>query len=79
MGQGASAAEDGGYVLIYSDSHQDPGSTVLNVLQLLGVLIPDEESVAVVQFHLQCAQYYLNNTSSQPRSIFTMMENPSSL
>ena len=43
--------EDGGYVLVFSDSHQDPGSAVLNVLQLLDVLArnPGEESVAVVQ------------------------------
>ena len=43
--------EDGGYVLIFSDSPQDPGSAVLNVLQLLDALArnPGEESVAVVQ------------------------------
>ena len=42
--------EDGGSVLIFSDSHQDPGSAVLNILQLLDVLArnPGEESDAAV-------------------------------
>jgi len=29
------------YVLIFSDSHQDPGNAVLNVLQFLDVLASD--------------------------------------
>ena len=43
--------EDGCDVVVLPHPHQDPGSTVLNVLQLLDVLAwdPDEECVAVVQ------------------------------
>jgi len=33
--------EDGCYVLIFPDSHHDPGSAVLNVLQFLDVLASD--------------------------------------
>ena len=38
-------------MLKFSDSHQDPGSAVLNVLKPLDVLVrnPGEESIAVVQ------------------------------
>ena len=38
-------------VIKFSHSHQDPGSTVLDVLQLLNALArdPSEESIAVVQ------------------------------
>lgn len=38
-------------MLILSDSHQDPGSAVMDVFQLLDVLArdPGEESVAVVK------------------------------
>ena len=43
--------EDGCDVVVLSHSHQDPRSTVLNVLQLLDVLVgdPDERCIAVVQ------------------------------
>ena len=43
--------EDRSDVLIFPHPHQDPGSAVLNVLQLLNALArnPDEECVAVVQ------------------------------
>ena len=43
--------ENGCDVVVLSHSHQDPSSTVLNVLQLLDVLAgdPDEKCVAVVK------------------------------
>ena len=43
--------QDGCDVVVLPHPHQDPGSTVLNVLQLLDVLTwdPNEECVAVVQ------------------------------
>ena len=43
--------EDGCDVVTLPHSHQDPGSTVLDVLQLLDVLAwdPDEKCIAVVQ------------------------------
>lgn len=43
--------EDGGDVLVFAYSHQDPSSGVLNVLELLQVAArdPDEECVAIVQ------------------------------
>lgn len=43
--------EDGCDVVVLLHAHQDPSSTVLNVLQLLDVLAwdPDEECVAIVQ------------------------------
>ena len=43
--------EDGCDVLVLPHPHQDPGSTILDVLQTLDVLSgdPDEECVAVVQ------------------------------
>lgn len=39
------------YVLVFTDSLQDPGSTVLDVLQILDVLprTPNEESITIVQ------------------------------
>jgi len=46
MRQGASG--DGRDVLMSMDSHRDPGSAVLNVLQFLDVL-PSEEGISVVQ------------------------------
>lgn len=44
-------AEDGGDVLTFTHPHQDPGSAVLNILELLHAPArdPDEECVAVVQ------------------------------
>ena len=43
--------EDGCDVVVLPHPHQDPGSTILDVLQLLDVLAwdPDEVCVAVVQ------------------------------
>ena len=43
--------EDGCDVVVLPHPHQDPGSTILDVLQTLDVLSgdPDEECVAVVQ------------------------------
>ena len=43
--------EDGGDVLKFAHPHQDPGSTVLYVLELLDALVrdPDEECIAVIQ------------------------------
>ena len=43
--------EDGCDVVVLPHPHQDPGSTILDVLQPLEVLAgdPDEERVAVVQ------------------------------
>ena len=43
--------KDGADVLMLTGSHQDPGSTVLNILQLLDgfARYPDEEPVTVVQ------------------------------
>ena len=42
--------EDGGDVFKFAHPHQDPGSTVLYVLELLDALArdPDEESITVV-------------------------------
>lgn len=36
-------------MLIFPDSHQDPGSAVLNVLQFLDVLDSDPSGITVVQ------------------------------
>ena len=42
--------EGGGDMMVCPYSHQDPGSTVLNVLELVDALVwnPDEEGIAVV-------------------------------
>lgn len=44
-------AQNGGYVIMFLDPYQDPGSTVLDVLQLMDALArnPEEKSVTVVQ------------------------------
>ena len=43
--------ENGSDVLVFVHSHQDPSSTVLDVLELLDALArdPDEKCIAVVQ------------------------------
>ena len=43
--------QNGGDVIVFADPHQDPGSTVLHVLQSLDALArdPDEECITVVQ------------------------------
>ena len=43
--------EDGGDVFIFAHPHQDPGSAVLYVLELLDALArdPDEECIAVIR------------------------------
>lgn len=44
-------AQNGGSVIMFLDPYQDPGNTVLDVLQLMDALArnPEEKSVTVVQ------------------------------
>lgn len=50
-GKPVEGAENGCDVFMFSHPHQDPGSAVLNMLELLKALArnPDEECVAVVE------------------------------
>lgn len=70
-------AQDGRYVFAFSDSRQDTGSTVLDVLQLLDVLArnPEKDSVKIKAldqlFCICCVTYAPQHENRvRPTSLF---------